>query len=140
MVNFSKPSGPLLIFIIVIVLLIIIQLVTYGPLIITTCGVNSTVGMAFDTCSLVNSVAVIVLLLCTIGYTILAFFKTRINKTVSVFHTSSLFLIFILLAAFSHNDIFCILQLILSFILLLLFIVNAIFAVHYKLVDKKRNN
>ncbi|MFP9098330.1 hypothetical protein ACLI09_04690 [Flavobacterium sp. RHBU_24] len=86
-INFSKPSGPLLGLMCIIVFLavglIILSLFQDYPA-IGTYGVNKTVGWAWDICNLLPVAVITFIIIFILGYLIMLLFKARVNKIVSM--------------------------------------------------------
>jgi len=140
MIDFKKPSGPLLLILYVVLAMAVSQYVFFGSTELDTYAVNKTVGWAFDMCSLVILSAIASILVFLIGYAILSLFRTRVNRLVSITHTAIMvMIIYLSLISDIYNKCLAV-QILLVVIAIIFLFINIGWAIRYKLIDKKRNN
>jgi len=140
MIDFKKPSGPLLLLLYVLLAIAVSRFIFFEPVELTAYGVSKTVGWAFNICSFVILSVVMSIIVFVLGYSILAMFKTRVNRIVSIVHTTIILITIALFLLLKFYNSCYILQVLLSVISVILFFINAGSAIRYKLTDNKRNN
>jgi len=136
MINFKRPSGPLLFFLCVFSASAIFYFIFFESIKFGMYGINKTVGRAFDICSLALLSSFLSLIVFVLGYSVLSLFKTRVNRVVSMIHIACIAFLVILHICKSY----CILKVLLSIGAVVIFFINTGFAICYKLVDNKLNN
>jgi hypothetical protein len=139
-IDFSKPSGPLLGLLCIIVFLIGCLIITFlfqDGQVIGTYGVSKTVGWAWDICNLLPAAVMASTVIIFFGYLILWLCEARVNKIVSI--TNLILVIVSMLSLFLNTLNICMVLFGIAVLSVLMVFVNIGFAIA-NAVAAKRNH
>jgi len=139
-IDFSKPTGPLLGLLCIIVFLIgglVISSFFQEGLAIGTYGVNKTVGWAWDICNILPAALMALVVIQILLYLILWLCKARVNKVVSI---NNLILVIVsMLSLFTNTLNICMVLFGIAILSIIMVFVNIGFAIA-NAVRSKRNH
>lgn len=143
MINFSKPSGPLLgllyFFGISIILVLLLFVVAQSTGSLSTYGVNKTVGWAWDLFNWVPFISLFGLLSYILAYFILLLCKATVSRILSILNLCLVIPLFPIILFPDYSYAYSALTL-LPMLCVLVLLANIGFAIRYAITAKRKRN